>query len=1132
MGYTVGSASVDIVPDFKNAQLAITAFFNKQRDELKIPAKLDFDENAVRNAETQARNMGSRVSKAMNDAASRNQATADKIADQIVEARFKSLARAHAEALRMNAALDREAARAQKAQLDEETRARIQAEREVTRTEKERAKAYQQAHSEALRLNAQIDRDNQARVREQIRLDESAARQAIQTAQRVARERQRIADEEARQRERQFKQDERAFQQQLREQIKALKEAHKTATANEKIRIKVEIDEKQALLSGRRYGGLVTRAMHEELRQNAGLISAVLGGVLLAGAPAAIGAATVLFGGIGAVAAFQNDRLRASWKGLWDEIKSGAQSDAAVLVPAFDRMAGSIGQAFQRSRAEVRNAYGAMVPMIDSFSASITQTAENALPGLVRAVMASGPVVRGLGELLEKTGSGVGAFFDTLSTHSYAAGAAASNLGDVLQQLLPTIAELLGQGAELATIVLPAITSGFSGLNILVGALGGTLPVVLSAWLAFRSAQGIGRLMTGWAQSLDKAAQSGGIFSGVMGKASTGLASVGKAAPLLGVAVGLLGALFAASKQQINDWSRALDEGGKAAREARAEMAEYSSTMDTLNSGFLGFIGNLLPAGAALDMIADDADDAAEAHKRYLESLTPLESAQRDLRIATDELARGMDDESTTASELEGMQRAVGRAAAVQAREEEKLQRATEGVTEAMQAQADAARARVDSHFGYAQAVQDVAEAQQKLQETLADTEASAVDVNKATMDYNQSLLDQVQAAADVATSNLPAAMTDQQKAVIGAKGALDELNKLIEQGITLPPDLETYRQQLIAITNGADEGMLAQAQLSTALGEVGAAVEAIPNSAVIEIHDPSPAIIQRLGELGFTITNLPNGDVRVEAETDEAKDNLGNLSSQLTNINQTTAEPHVNLIDDPFRAKHGASMQALNQLNGQHPSPTASLTDNMSGPTRNLISLSQLLGVQKPRPTVSVNDQASGTLRSIIGNLAGIVSKTVTVTVQNRMTTPGLAEGGSVDDALAGSRAFRNLPRYDGGGSVWGRGGPRDDLNIIRVSPGEHVFDAQDVQLMGGQAGVYAFREMLNSGKLGSPATATSTGVQQMLAVGAPRSAAPQASSTTPRAVSLYTPDIPAAIRALKAVEHQEAALAPVWGT
>jgi hypothetical protein len=33
-----------------------------------------------------------------------------------------------------------------------------------------------------------------------------------------------------------------------------------------------------------------------------------------------------------------------------------------------------------------------------------------------------------------------------------------------------------------------------------------------------------------------------------------------------------------------------------------------------------------------------------------------------------------------------------------------------------------------------------------------------------------------------------------------------------------------------------------------------------------------------------------------------------------------------------------------------------------------------------------------------------------------------------------------------------------------------------------------------------------------------------------SPRSVALYTPDIPAAIRALKAQEHEEAALAPVW--
>lgn len=47
-------------------------------------------------------------------------------------------------------------------------------------------------------------------------------------------------------------------------------------------------------------------------------------------------------------------------------------------------------------------------------------------------------------------------------------------------------------------------------------------------------------------------------------------------------------------------------------------------------------------------------------------------------------------------------------------------------------------------------------------------------------------------------------------------------------------------------------------------------------------------------------------------------------------------------------------------------------------------------------------------------------------------------------------------------GGAIPGVGGPRQDNIPIMASVGEHMLDAEDVQKMGGHAGVYAFRESL----------------------------------------------------------------------
>ncbi|AZZ52620.1 phage tail tape measure protein [Rathayibacter festucae] len=51
-------------------------------------------------------------------------------------------------------------------------------------------------------------------------------------------------------------------------------------------------------------------------------------------------------------------------------------------------------------------------------------------------------------------------------------------------------------------------------------------------------------------------------------------------------------------------------------------------------------------------------------------------------------------------------------------------------------------------------------------------------------------------------------------------------------------------------------------------------------------------------------------------------------------------------------------------------------------------------------------------------------------------------------------------------GGAIYGPGGPRDDkAGLFRLSNGEHVLDSEDVRRMGGQAAVYRFRQMLDSG-------------------------------------------------------------------
>lgn len=57
--------------------------------------------------------------------------------------------------------------------------------------------------------------------------------------------------------------------------------------------------------------------------------------------------------------------------------------------------------------------------------------------------------------------------------------------------------------------------------------------------------------------------------------------------------------------------------------------------------------------------------------------------------------------------------------------------------------------------------------------------------------------------------------------------------------------------------------------------------------------------------------------------------------------------------------------------------------------------------------------------------------------------------------------------PAYASGGGVWGSGTGTSDSIPAMLSNGEHVLTAAEVKKMGGQGGVYNFRNMLNSGMI-----------------------------------------------------------------
>jgi hypothetical protein len=566
----------------------------------------------------------------------------------------------------------------------------------------------------------------------------------------------------------------------------------------------------------------------------------------------------------------------------------------------------------------------------------------------------------------------------------------------------------------------------------------------------------------------------------------------------------------------------------------------------------MGFINSFTLTGGALNAYADDVENAKQKNREYIESLTPLERAQRDVDIATRAVADALGGEIPPGETLASLKGKLAAAAAKQAREEDRLAVATRGVTEAMGAQADAARARVDTAFGYQQALidqqkalVDVTGAQIALDEARASGDPKLIaeaelELKEAMLGVNDALSNRVKLAGDAAMAQLPASLDETQKKALAAKAELDELNKIIAEGTVLPPEMEQYRQSLIGIAAGADAAMLEQAQLATALREVGVAVTEIPGTASIKIDAPTDEIRQRLEDLGFTVKDIDGVDpgIIVTAETEAAKANVGEMSSLLAGLDGTTATPTADLDPVPFQGILGSILQNITGLAGQRPTPQVDLNAApYRGVDASVRAQINLLNNARPTPVVTLTDLASAKadmIRRSLENIPKNIQTSVTTTyrtVGSPMVAQAGADGGTVVP----------MPRQrfdDGGHSKWGqrfngatygRGGPRDDLVPALVSPLEHVLDARDVGLMGGQAGVYAFREMLNSGFFGGPSE--DNDIRTMVSVGAPARMAATPPAQQTRDVRIFTQDNPKAIiRAMRAEQQQAAALAPAW--
>ncbi len=212
----------------------------------------------------------------------------------------------------------------------------------------------------------------------------------------------------------------------------ALKDPRNAKLVKEKIEretkpvIKPEVDEKSTRDSARKAG----KGAEDELGRSAKRANAQFDALKFTGltvglpAAAAVGAAGATaslalvaggFAALGVYAASSSDRVQAKVQELSNHASSDLRGLSGVLENETVTAVDSAGHAWDRLAPQIRAGVAASAPAVRELTGSVTDFAENAMPGMVTAVQASEPALKGLHSLTSQAGTGLSLFFTNAS---------------------------------------------------------------------------------------------------------------------------------------------------------------------------------------------------------------------------------------------------------------------------------------------------------------------------------------------------------------------------------------------------------------------------------------------------------------------------------------------------------------------------------------------------------------------------------------------------------------------------------------------------------------------------------------------------------------------------------------------
>lgn len=235
----------------------------------------------------------------------------------------------------------------------------------------------------------------------------------------------------------------------------------------------------------------------------------------------------------------------------------------------------------------------------------------------------------------------------------------------------------------------------------------------------------------------------------------------------------------------------------------------------------------------------------------------------------------------------------------------------------------------------------------------------------------------------------------------------------------------------------------------------------AVPGAKEVEVKVDDQLARENLADLGFKVSQLPNGNVKVEAPNALALSALQEVIDRTIEVGAHSATPKINADTTGFRLaadQSRAELQAID-LSTADPKVGAVITDLLAGKEVSLAALNQL-------DTTTASPEVILAIQRALAD-ADVIDKELD-RVANRQRIAEIAvrvKSGDLDFGAGFSEAFPATPKALGGPIEGGIPG-KDSVPILAM-PGEHMLTTADVARLGGQEGVYRFREALARGEV-----------------------------------------------------------------